>query len=209
MKLRLLAVAAVSAIPLTSAPAVAGPAGTDWNGRCAAKEVPFSVSGSGQVLVGPEQPVDRDTLLINGPEAYKVEGGTVTITMQKTTFVIAPGTFFRPECFGAYRAGPYPSVKLYVGQIRVTGTAESPKQTGVRTWEAVAHTLSAHSFAYTVSRKAKTPADGDAARGRVTVSVQRGGPIMLSPRKGLKKKWPCKTGQTFTVDWLGRVTHGR
>jgi hypothetical protein len=37
------------------------------------------------------------------------------------------------------------------------------------------------------------------------VTTLKGGPIMLSPRKGLKKQWACKTGQTFTVDWQGNV----
>ena len=126
--------------------------------------------------------------------------------MQKTTFVISPGTAFRPECFGAYGKGPYPSVKLYRGTVRVRGTARSPQQTGVRTWEAIVHTLSRHEADYTVRRTAKTPTAGD--RGRVTVSTAKGGPIMLSPRVGLKKQWACKTGQTFTVDWRGDVTQG-
>ncbi len=125
---------------------------------------------------------------------------------------------FRPECFGAYGKGPYPSVKVYLGKARVrskptsrrlavpsaTGATAAPQQTGVRAWEAIVHTPSAHSFVYEVERDAKTPADG--GKGRVTVTTVKGGPVMLSPRYGLKKAWPCKTGQSFTVDWLGNVT---
>lgn len=159
------------------------------------------------MLEGPNRPVAGKKLVVGGPP-YLAQNVKVTLTMQNTTFVISPGSSFRPECFGAYGKGPYPSVKLYRGKARVNGTARSPQQTGVRTWEAMAHTLTAHRAVYTVARSAKTPADGDAGKGRVTVSTLKGGPIMLSPRVGLKKKWACKTGQTFTVDWQGNVTRG-
>ena len=86
--------------------------------------------------------------------------------------------------------------------------AGSPQQTAVRTWEAVVHTLSPHNFEYTVERKANTPADGNAGRGRVTTETVKGGPIMLSPRSDLKKDWACKTGESFTVDWQGNVSQG-
>jgi hypothetical protein len=203
--LRALLSAALTAAALAALPAVAMPARADWNGRCAARQVAFTAQGKGDVLLGPGHPVTGDALFVNGP-AYKADGVTVTLKMQKTTFVIAPGSFFRPECFGAYGKGPYPSVKLYIGSAHVTGTKESPAQTGVRTWEAVAHTLTAGEVEYTVSRRAKSPADGNAGQGRVTVEVEKGGPIMLSPRVGIKNKWACTTGQEFTVDWLGRLT---
>jgi hypothetical protein len=147
---------------------------------------------------------------VNGLEAYMAENVTVTLRMQNTTFVISPGTAFRPTCSGAYGKGPYPSVKLYIGKVRVKSraTAGAPQQTSVRTWEAAVHTLSAHNFEYTVVRKAKTPADGNAGRGRVTAETVKGGPIMLSPRSDLKKDWACKTGQSFTVDWQGNVSQG-
>jgi hypothetical protein len=186
-------------------PAIATPAQGEWDQRCAAKQVAFTAQGPGQVLNGPGNPVTGGQLLVNS-RSYVAEGVTVTLKMQKTTFVLSPGTFFRPECFGAYGKGPYPSVKLYLGTVRVTGTSESPAQTGVRTWEAIAHTLTAHDVVYTVSRRAKTPTDGDAGQGHVSVSVAKGGPIMLSPRVGIKNRWACTTGHVFTVDWLGRLT---
>jgi hypothetical protein len=163
------------------------------------------------VTLGPSTRVHGNRLQVNGPEAYLAKNATVTFTMQNTTFVISPGTAFRPECFGAYGKGPYPSVKLYLGKARVKSRPArpgSPQQTGIRTWEAVVHTLSPHTFEYTVERRAKTPADGNAGRGRVTATTMKGGPIMLSGRVGLKKAWPCKTGESFTVDWQGNVTQG-
>jgi hypothetical protein len=205
LKLRLFGSAAVVAAACAAAPGIAVPARSDWSGGCAAKTVPFSVSGNGQVLVGPNQPLTGHRLeVLHG--SYQADGVTVTLRMQQTTFVISPGSYFRPECFGAYGRGPYPSVKLYLGTIHVSGVPDGPQQTGVRTWEAIAHTLSPGRFEYTVSRDAKSPADGNAGRGHVTVKVARGGPIMLSPRVGIKHEWPCTTGQAFTVDWLGRVT---
>lgn len=196
---------AAAAVWLAAVPGLAAPARGDWNGRCAGGKVEFTTAGAGAVLAGPNRPVAGETLVVGGP-GYLAQNVTVTFTMQRTTFVISPGTSFRPECFGAYGKGPYPSVKLYRGRVRVTGTAKSPQQTGVRTWEAVVHTLTPHDVRYSVARTAKTPADGDAGKGRVTVTTLKGGPIMLSPRVGLKKQWACKTGQTFTVDWQGNVT---
>jgi hypothetical protein len=202
---RLVIVAAVTAASCAAVPELALPAGSDWNGRCADGKVEFTTKGGGAVLEGPNRPVAGKTLAVGG-QPYLAQNVTVTFTMQKTTFVISPGTSFRPECFGAYGKGPYPEVKLYRGKARVKGTPNSPEQTGVRTWEAIAHTLKPHTVEYTVQRTAKTPADGDAGKGRVTVRTLKGGPIMLSPRQGLKKQWACKTGQTFTVDWRGNVT---
>jgi opacity protein-like surface antigen len=201
---RLVILAAAAAASLAAVPDLAAPAGSDWNGRCAGGQVEFTTTGKGAVLEGPNRPVARKTLAV-GAQPYLAENVTVTFTMQRTTFVISPGTSFRPECYGAYGKGPYPDVKLYRGKARVKGTAKSPQQTGIRTWEAIAHTLKPHGFEYTVERTARTPADGDAGKGRVTVTTLKGGPIMLSPRKGLKKQWACKTGQTFTVDWQGNV----
>jgi hypothetical protein len=205
MSARLVILAALAASCLAAVPELAAPAGSDWNGRCAAGQVAFTTTGKGAVLEGPNRPVAGKTLAV-GAQPYLAQNVTVTFTMQRTTFVISPGTSFRPECFGAYGKGPYPDVKLYRGKARVKGTAKSPQQTGVRTWEALAHTLEPHGVEYTVQRTAKTPADGDAGKGRVTVTTLKGGPIMLSPRKGLKKEWACKTGQTFTVDWQGNVS---
>jgi hypothetical protein len=205
---RLIVLAAAAIAVLSAAvPGPAAPATGDWNGRCAGAKVEFTTAGAGAVLEGPNRPVAGKTLVVGG-QPYLAQKVKVTFTMQRTTFVISPGTSFRPECFGAYGKGPYPSVKLYQGKARVIGTTKSPQQTGVRTWEAMAHTLTAHRAVYTVARAAKTPADGDAGKGRVTVSTLKGGPIMLSPRVGLKEKWACKTGQTFTVDWQGKVTRG-
>jgi hypothetical protein len=197
--------AAAAAVWLAALPGLASPARADWNGRCAGAKVEFATAGAGAVLEGPNRPVAGETLVVGG-QPYLAQNVTVTFTMQRTTFVISPGTSFRPECFGAYGKGPYPSVKLYRGKARVKGNAKSPQQTAIRTWEAVAHTLRPHEVEYTVQRAAKTPADGDAGKGRVTVTTLKGGPIMLSPRVGLKKQWACKTGQTFTVDWQGNVT---
>lgn len=206
MSARLVIVAAAAGtVWLAAAPGLAAPARADWNGRCADGKVEFKSTGAGAVLEGPNRPVAGKTLAV-GAQPYLAQNVTVTFTMQKTTFVISPGTSFRPECFGAYGKGPYPSVKLYRGKARVNGTAGSPQQTGVRTWEAIVHTLRPHTVAYRVERTAKTPADGDAGKGRVTVATVRGGPIMLSPRRGLKKQWACKTGETFTVDWQGNVS---
>lgn len=195
--------AAAAAVGLVAAPGLAAPEAGDWNGRCATRVVGFQ-SSPGAVLQGPNRPVTNGVLAVGGP-AYLARK-KVTLDMQDTTFVISPGTYFRPECFGAYGKGPYPSVKLYLGKVRVTGTASSPQQTGVRTWEAMAHTLEPHPVVYTIRRAAKTMADGNAGKGRVTVRTLKGGPIMLSPRQGLQKKWACKNGQTFTVDWQGNVT---
>ena len=204
MSSRLVILAAVTAASLAALPEHAAPAGSDWNGRCAGGQVEFTTTGKGAVLEGPNRPVAGKTLAV-GAQPYLAESVTVTFTMQRTTFVISPGTSFRPECYGAYGKGPYPDVKLYRGKARVKGTAKSPQQTGIRTWEAIAHTLTAHRVEYAVERTARTPADGDAGKGRVTVTTLKGGPIMLSPRRGLKKQWACKTGQTFTVDWQGNV----
>jgi hypothetical protein len=201
---RLVILVAAAAASLAAVPELAAPAGSDWNGRCAGGQVEFTTTGKGAVLEGPNRPVAGKTLAV-GARPYLAQSVTVTFTMQRTTFVISPGTSFRPECFGAYGKGPYPDVKLYRGKARVKGTAKSPQQTGIRTWEALAHTLKPHGVEYAVERTARTPADGDAGKGRVTVRTLKGGPIMLSPRKGLKKQWACKTGETFTVDWQGNV----
>jgi hypothetical protein len=205
LRARLAILAAGTAASLAAVPELAAPAGNDWNGRCAGRQVEFTTTGKGAVLEGPNRPVAGKTLVV-GAQPYLAQNVTVTFTMQNTTFVISPGTAFRPECFGAYGKGPYPDVKLYRGKARVKGTAKSPQQTGIRTWEALAHTLKPHAVEYTVQRTAKTPADGNAGKGRVTVRTLKGGPIMFSPRQGLKKQWACKTGQTFTVDWQGNVS---
>jgi hypothetical protein len=205
LRSRLVILAAVTATSLAAVPELPAPTRGDWNGRCAGSQIEFTTKGEGAVLEGPNRPVAGKTLVVGG-QPYLAQNVTVTFTMQKTTFVISPGTSFRPECFGAYGGGPYPDVKLYRGKARVKGTANSPQQTGIRTWEALAHTLKPHRVEYTVQRTAKTPADGDAGKGRVTVTTVKGGPIMLSPRKGLKKQWACKTGESFTVDWQGNVS---
>ena len=217
MRLRVLVLGSLFGVWLAAAPGLATPASAEWDGRCATKSVKFKKSGNGVVQSGPTTNVDGNELAV-GANPYIAKGVKVTLTMQDTVFVVYPGTYFRPECFGAYGKGPYPSVKLYLGKVRVRSKATSrrlavqsapgataaPQQTGVRAWEAIVHTLSPHSFEYEVERDAKAPADG--GKGRVTVRTVKGGPVMLSPRHGLKKVWPCKTGQSFTVDWRGNVT---
>src|SRR5688500_10852397 len=110
---RLIFVAAAAAAgALAAIPGVAAPATGDWNGRCGGAKVKFTTVGSGAVLEGPNRPVAGETLVVGG-HGYLADHVTVTLTMQKTTFVISSGTMFRPECFGAYGKGPYPAVKLY------------------------------------------------------------------------------------------------